>query len=106
MDELSTIKTDDDGNIIYAHLKKKVSGIIESLKFYIKCHKCFKILVHIISIETKKVKALESNIVNLKQIIGVIQNEQNILHIKRNFGIPEKKNENIPDYLLSIAIII
>lgn len=113
MDQLSSIKTVNE-NIIYEHsqLKKEVNDITESLNFHIKSQEDLKTRVDTLSTHSKEVKGLQSEIMDLKQTVNDLQNEQNIQQQKERLlnleisGIPEKRNENLLDYLVSIANII
>lgn len=110
MEQLSSIKSVNE-NIIHehAHLRKEISEITESLNFHVKCHDDLKLRVDTISSDTIKVKTLESDIANLRCVIDDLQNEQNLQQQKERImnleisGIPEKRNENLTDYILSIA---
>lgn len=110
MDQLSSIKTVNE-KIIYDHsqLKKEVNDITDSLNFHIKTQEDLKTRVDTISTSSKEVKSLQSDIMNLEQTVKDLQNEQNIQQQKERLlnleisGIPEKKNENLLDYLVSIA---
>ncbi|KAI5645680.1 hypothetical protein NE865_02347 [Phthorimaea operculella] len=109
-EQLSNIRTTTENlRMEQKIISDEVSNLSRSIEFHSNQQKELSARVDVLSAEVGKTKTLENDLAELKIKFDDLQNEQYVSQQRDRMnnveilGIPEKSNENVTQYLLSIA---